>query len=79
VWEVCVINAATTAKGHIHMAAVTATILLGGSHPNDTSVDPYYLMKLWEGDRELIDNLHRVRTGKSVTAIHLEKLTQSCE
>jgi hypothetical protein len=33
------------------MAAVTATILLGGSHPNDTSVDPYYLMKLWEGDR----------------------------
>ncbi len=33
------------------MAAVTATILIGGSHPNDTSVDPYYLMKLWEGDR----------------------------
>ena len=33
------------------MAALTATILLGGSHPNDTFVDPYYLMKLWEGDR----------------------------
>ena len=33
------------------MAAVTATILMGGSHPNGTSVDRYYLMKLWEGDR----------------------------
>lgn len=33
------------------MAAVTATILLGGSHPNDISVDPYFIMKLWEGDR----------------------------
>mgnify|MGYP006294175383 CR=1 FL=1 len=33
------------------MAAVTATILLGGGHPNDISVDPYYIMKLWEGDR----------------------------
>ncbi len=33
------------------MAAVTATILLGGSHPNDISVDAYYIMKLWEGDR----------------------------
>ena len=32
------------------MAAVTATILLGGSHPNDISVDAYYIMKLWEGD-----------------------------
>jgi hypothetical protein len=33
------------------MAAVTATILLGGSHPNEISVDTYYIMKLWEGDR----------------------------
>ena len=33
------------------MAAVTATILLGGNHPNDVSVDPYFIMKLWEGDR----------------------------
>ena len=33
------------------MAAVTATILLGGSHPNDVSVNAYYIMKLWEGDR----------------------------
>ena len=49
--RLCVIDAVTTVKGHIHMAAVTATILLGGSHPNDTSVDPSYLMKLWEGDR----------------------------
>ena len=33
------------------MAAVTATILLGGSHPNEISVDTYYIMKLWEVDR----------------------------
>ena len=33
------------------MAAVTATILLGGNHPNDISVDPYFIIKLWEGDR----------------------------
>jgi hypothetical protein len=33
------------------MAAVTATILLGGNHPNDISVDPCFVMKLWEGDR----------------------------
>ena len=33
------------------MAAVTATILLGGSHPNDVSVDTYFIMKLWEGAR----------------------------
>jgi len=33
------------------MAVVTATILLGGNHPNDISVDSYLIMKLWEGDR----------------------------
>ena len=33
------------------MAAVTATILLGGNHPNEISVDTYFIMKLWEGDR----------------------------
>ena len=33
------------------MAAVTATILLGGNHPNEVSVDARYVMKLWEGDR----------------------------
>ena len=33
------------------MAAVTATILIGTSHPNDVSVDPHYLLRLWEGDR----------------------------
>ena len=33
------------------MAAVTATILLGGSHPNEISFDAFYIMKLWEGDR----------------------------
>jgi len=33
------------------MAAVTATILIGTNHPNDTGVDPHYLVKLWEGDR----------------------------
>ena len=33
------------------MAAVTASILLGGNHPNEVSVDARYVMKLWEGDR----------------------------
>ena len=32
------------------MAAVTTTILLGESHPNEVSVNPSVLLKLWEGD-----------------------------
>ena len=33
------------------MVFFNSEILLGGSHPNDISVDPYFIMKLWEGDR----------------------------
>ena len=33
------------------MSTVTATILIGSSHPNDNGVNPHLLLKLWEGDR----------------------------
>ena len=33
------------------MVFFNSEILLGGSHPNDISVDPCFIMKLWEGDR----------------------------
>lgn len=33
------------------MSTVTATILIGSSHPNDKGVNPHLLLKLWEGDR----------------------------
>ena len=33
------------------MSTVTATILIGSSHPNDNGVNPNVLLKLWEGDR----------------------------
>lgn len=32
------------------MAAVTALILIGSGHPNDTSHDPRWILRLWEGD-----------------------------
>lgn len=32
------------------MAAVTALILIGSGHPNDTSHDPKWILRLWEGD-----------------------------
>lgn len=31
------------------MAAVTALILIGSNHPNDTSHDPRWILRLWEG------------------------------
>ena len=33
------------------MAAVTAVIMVGISHPNDTGVNPEVILKLWEGSR----------------------------
>jgi hypothetical protein len=33
------------------MSTVTATILIGSSHPNDNGVNPHLLLKLWGGDR----------------------------
>lgn len=33
------------------MAAVTATILIGNGHPNENSINPQWIIKLWEGDR----------------------------
>jgi len=61
------------------MAAVTATILLGGNHPNDVSVDARYIMKLWEGDRaawtvhSLEDpSFERRILPKSPESIHVE-------
>ena len=33
------------------MAAVTAVIIVGESHPNDTGVNPKVILKLWEGSR----------------------------
>ena len=32
------------------MAAVTALILVGSGHPNETSHDPQWIIRLWEGD-----------------------------
>ena len=31
------------------MAAVTALILIGSGHPNDSSHDPRWILRLWEG------------------------------
>jgi hypothetical protein len=33
------------------VSVVTAVIMIGNSHPNDTGVDPQVILKLWEGDR----------------------------
>ena len=33
------------------MAAVTAVVLVGSSHPNEPSIDCRWVLKLWEGDR----------------------------
>ena len=32
------------------VAAVTAIVLLGRCHPNEVSVDPEFIVRLWEGD-----------------------------
>ena len=33
-----------------YVAAVTAIVLLGKSHPNDISLNPEFIVQLWEGD-----------------------------
>ena len=53
------------------MASVTATIMVGGSHPYEPAFDPRFVLELWEGSRATWV-VRNVADGKVVKRIEPE-------